>query len=102
MEIRKAEDRDLFNKVLDKVGAKYAKSFMAKTFEQGLTEVKTLDFPVILRPNFTLGGGGGGVCKPVSPKVSHPDNFFLMRIFGEKDAQENFRTFPPKKNVGKN
>lgn len=60
--IRKAEDRDLFNKVLEKVGAKYAKSFMAKTFEQGLKDLKSLEFPVILRPNFTLGGGGGGVC----------------------------------------
>lgn len=60
--ILKAEDRDLFNKVLDQVGASYAKSFMAKTFEQGLEDVKTLNFPVILRPNFTLGGGGGGVC----------------------------------------
>lgn len=60
--INKAEDRDLFNKVLDKVGASYAKSFMVKTFEQGLKEIKTLEFPVILRPNFTLGGGGGGVC----------------------------------------
>ena len=60
--INKAEDRDLFNKVLDKVGASYAKSFMAKSFEQALEGVKDLDFPVILRPNFTLGGGGGGVC----------------------------------------
>ncbi len=60
--INKAEDRELFNKVLDEVGASYAKSFMARTFEQGLEGVKDLEFPVILRPNFTLGGGGGGVC----------------------------------------
>ncbi len=60
--INKAEDRALFNKVLDEVGASYAKSFMAKTFEQGINDIKTLEFPVILRPNFTLGGGGGGVC----------------------------------------
>lgn len=60
--INKAEDRALFNDVLDEVGASYAKSFMAKTFEQGINDVKTLEFPVILRPNFTLGGGGGGVC----------------------------------------
>jgi len=60
--INKAEDRDLFNKVLDKVGASYAKSFMATSFEQAIEGVKDLELPVILRPNFTLGGGGGGVC----------------------------------------
>ncbi len=60
--INKAEDRELFNGVLDEVGASYAKSFMARTFEEGLKDIKNLEFPVILRPNFTLGGGGGGVC----------------------------------------
>ncbi len=60
--IKKAEDRQLFNEVLDRVGASYAKSFMASSFEQGLEDISNLEFPVILRPNFTLGGGGGGVC----------------------------------------
>ncbi len=60
--INKAENRELFNRILHEIGASYAKSFMVKTFEQGLKDIKNLEFPVILRPNFTLGGGGGGVC----------------------------------------
>ena len=59
--IRKAEDREQFCKVLDSVGAKYPKSQMVRTFEQGLVVAEKLGFPLILRPNFTLGGGGGGV-----------------------------------------
>ena len=59
--IRAAEDRELFRTILDKVGAKYPKSEMVRTFEQGMSVASALGFPLILRPNYTLGGGGGGI-----------------------------------------
>lgn len=59
--IRKAEDRELFNQVLEKVGARRAQSVLVHTFEQGMKEIENFEFPIILRPNYTLGGGGGGV-----------------------------------------
>ena len=59
--IRAAEDREKFRAILDKVGAKYPKSEMVRNFEQGLKAADKLGFPIILRPNYTLGGGGGGV-----------------------------------------
>lgn len=59
--IRRAEDREEFRQVLDKVGAKYSRNFLVKEFEKGLEVCQHVDFPLILRPNFTLGGGGGGV-----------------------------------------
>lgn len=59
--IRAAEDREKFRDILDEVGAKYPKSEMVRTFEQGLKVADQLGFPLILRPNYTLGGGGGGV-----------------------------------------
>ncbi|MCB0393394.1 MAG: carbamoyl-phosphate synthase large subunit [Bdellovibrionales bacterium] len=59
--ILKAEDRDLFKKVLEKVGAKACKSVLVRNFEEAIREVEKLNFPIILRPNFTLGGSGGGV-----------------------------------------
>ncbi|MCX7977618.1 MAG: carbamoyl-phosphate synthase large subunit [Bdellovibrionaceae bacterium] len=59
--IRAAEDREVFRGILDKVGAKYPKSVMVRTFEQGLSVAEELGYPLILRPNYTLGGGGGGV-----------------------------------------
>lgn len=63
--IRAAEDREEFNKILEKVGAQKAKSILVKTFEQGMKDIENFDFPVILRPNYTLGGGGGGVAYSV-------------------------------------
>ncbi len=59
--IRAAEDREEFRDILDQIGAKYPKSTMVRTFEQGLSASDDLGFPLILRPNYTLGGGGGGI-----------------------------------------
>lgn len=59
--IRNAEDREKFRSLLDQVGASYPKSQMVRTFEEGMRVAEDLGFPLILRPNYTLGGGGGGV-----------------------------------------
>ncbi len=59
--IKAAEDREIFRSILDKVGAKYPKSHLVRTFEQGLMVAEELGYPLILRPNYTLGGGGGGI-----------------------------------------
>lgn len=59
--IRAAEDREVFRSILDKVGAKYPKSFLVRTYEYGLEVAGELGYPLILRPNYTLGGGGGGI-----------------------------------------
>lgn len=59
--IRKAEDRELFKKLLLDIGAKPARSKLVRTFEDGIAFAEEMDFPLILRPNYTLGGSGGGV-----------------------------------------
>ena len=59
--IKAAEDRETFRALLDSIGAKYPQSEMVRTFEQGLEVAEKIGFPIILRPNYTLGGGGGGV-----------------------------------------
>ena len=59
--IESVEDRGQFVGLLSKVGAKYAPNSLIRTFKQGLKEVEKIGFPVILRPNYTLGGSGGGV-----------------------------------------
>jgi carbamoyl-phosphate synthase large subunit len=59
--IRAAEDREKFCRILDRVGARYPKSKMIRKFEEGLGLVEELGLPLVLRPNYTLGGGGGGI-----------------------------------------
>lgn len=59
--IRAAEDREIFRSILEKVGAKFPKSFLIRSIDHGMEVAQDLGFPIILRPNFTLGGGGGGI-----------------------------------------
>ena len=59
--IRRAENREEFRNLLDRIKAGYPKSVLVKSFREGLEVSKQIPFPLILRPNYTLGGSGGGV-----------------------------------------
>lgn len=59
--IKKAEDRELFKKSMEKIGLKVPESAFVKTVEDGLKFAERIGFPLILRPSFTLGGTGGAV-----------------------------------------
>lgn len=59
--IRAAEDREKFCRILDSVGAKYPRSRLVRTFDEAMSLADEFGLPLVLRPNFTLGGGGGGI-----------------------------------------
>src|SRR6202167_246458 len=58
--IKKAEDRLLFKKTMLDVGLKVPKSGYAKSLAEGEEISRSLGFPIIIRPSFTLGGIGSG------------------------------------------
>ncbi len=51
-----AEDRELFSKLLDKIGLKQAPSAIARTDEEAIAAANRIGYPVMLRPSFVLGG----------------------------------------------
>ncbi len=59
--IKKAEDRELFKKAMEEIGEKVAKSTVAESLDEAMAFVEETDFPIIIRPAFTLGGTGGGI-----------------------------------------
>lgn len=60
--IRKAEDRDLFKQTMQKIGLDLPMSGSAHSLEEAWEVQKQIgEFPVIIRPGFTLGGTGGGI-----------------------------------------
>ena len=59
--IDKAEDRDLFDKAMKRIGLETPRSRIAHSFEEALEAQKELGFPTIIRPSFTMGGSGGGI-----------------------------------------
>eukprot|EP01022_Parablepharisma_sp_SALTPOND_P035590 TRINITY_DN9588_c1_g1_i1.p3 TRINITY_DN9588_c1_g1~~TRINITY_DN9588_c1_g1_i1.p3 ORF type:complete len:1098 (-),score=449.95 TRINITY_DN9588_c1_g1_i1:12062-15355(-) len=59
--IDKAEDRSKFKEAMTKIGLGSARSGVSHTMEESWAVQKTLGFPVIIRPSFTMGGTGGGI-----------------------------------------
>ncbi len=59
--IKKAENRELFKKAMQKIGLDLPKSGMAHSMEEALGVIDQIKLPVVIRPSFTLGGTGGGI-----------------------------------------
>ena len=59
--IDKAEDRDLFAEAMKKIGLRTPRASLAHDLDQALSILDEIGFPCVLRPNFTLGGSGGGI-----------------------------------------
>jgi carbamoyl-phosphate synthase large subunit len=61
--IKNAEDRDLFRNLMHEIGEPVPPSFITSDIKGALDFAKEIGYPVIVRPAFTLGGTGGGICK---------------------------------------
>ncbi|TWI55747.1 carbamoyl-phosphate synthase large subunit [Halalkalibacter nanhaiisediminis] len=59
--IKKAEDRDLFRTLMNELNQPVPESEIVHTFAEAEEFVKTIGYPVIIRPAYTLGGTGGGI-----------------------------------------
>ncbi len=59
--IDKAEDRELFAACMEKIGLKVPESGLAHNNEEAHILLERIGFPCVLRPNFTMGGSGGGI-----------------------------------------
>ncbi|MBP2623160.1 carbamoyl-phosphate synthase large subunit [Streptococcus oricebi] len=61
--IDQAEDRDLFKRLMESLDQPIPESEIVHTVEQALDFAAQIGYPLIVRPAFTLGGTGGGICE---------------------------------------
>jgi len=59
--IKVAEDRLLFKNAMREIGLDVPQSGLAHTIAEAVDLARTLGFPLVIRPSFTLGGVGGGI-----------------------------------------
>jgi carbamoyl-phosphate synthase large subunit len=59
--IRKAEDRLLFRRAMEKIRLEVPESGYASNLEEAVDIAERLQFPLVVRPSFTLGGTGGNI-----------------------------------------
>lgn len=61
--IDQAEDRDLFKKLMEELNQPIPESEIVTTVEEAVAFANKIGYPIIVRPAFTLGGTGGGMCE---------------------------------------
>ena len=72
--IQKAEDRQLFKEVVERVGGESARSRICHSTADLLSAAEELGYPMVVRPSFTMGGLGSGMAY---------DEADLLRIGGD-------------------
>ncbi|WP_054958445.1 carbamoyl-phosphate synthase large subunit [Paenibacillus dakarensis] len=60
--IEKAEDRDLFRELMRELEQPVPESTIVTTLKEALDFADEIGYPLIVRPAYTLGGTGGGIC----------------------------------------
>ena len=63
--INRAEDRELFKELCEKIKEPIIRSVIATSIEEITAAADEIGYPVILRPAFTLGGTGGGFAENI-------------------------------------
>ena len=59
--IKRGENRELFRAIVEKIGGESARSIICHTMEESREAAKKLNYPVVVRPSFTMGGLGSGI-----------------------------------------
>jgi carbamoyl-phosphate synthase large subunit len=61
--IEQAEDRDLFRQLMNELDQPVPESEIIHSLQEAYKFVELVGYPVIVRPAYTLGGTGGGICE---------------------------------------
>ena len=59
--IERGENREIFRTIVEKIGGESAKSIICHTMEEVISGAAILNYPVVVRPSFTMGGLGSGI-----------------------------------------
>ena len=60
--IEAAEDRELFQQLINELGLRQPPSGIARNMDEARTEVERIGFPALVRPSFVLGGRAMEIC----------------------------------------
>mgnify|MGYP001174100196 FL=1 len=61
--IEKGEDREKFRELMKKIGEPVPESRIVHRVDEAVQFAEEIGYPLIVRPAYTLGGTGGGICR---------------------------------------
>ncbi|HJJ55020.1 MAG TPA: carbamoyl-phosphate synthase large subunit, partial [Methanocorpusculum sp.] len=76
--IERAEDRELFKEMCERIGEPVIPSEITYTVEEAKAAAQHIGYPVVLRPAFTLGGTGGGFAENETELTEIAQNGFAL------------------------
>ena len=91
--IEKAEDREKFKELCEKLGEPVLPSDIASSIEEGLVVVEKIGYPVVLRPAFTLGGTGGGFAENEEEFIPLLKNAISLSPVGQVLIEKSIKGF---------
>jgi carbamoyl-phosphate synthase large subunit len=71
-----AEDREKFDEITDKLGIKKPKGKAIWSTEAGIKEANIIEYPVLVRPSYVLGGQGMEICYDEKSLIKYLDASF--------------------------
>jgi carbamoyl-phosphate synthase large subunit len=87
--IRKAEERDLFRRSMERIGLDVPRSGLAHSHGEARAMVRDIGLPVIIRPSFTLGGTGASVAYNVNEFEEQAARGLAASMIGEILIEES-------------
>jgi pyruvate carboxylase len=84
--IKMAEDRQAFKDVMERIGEPCIASKVVTTVEDALSFAASIDYPVIVRPAYTLGGTGGGIAE--NEEILR--EIKMSKMIDSSDTEHNF------------
>ncbi|MFZ3062605.1 MAG: carbamoyl-phosphate synthase large subunit [Actinomycetota bacterium] len=87
--IKKAEDRNLFNKAMQRIGLDLPRGGFAYSLEEAFEIAKEIGLPLIIRPSFTLGGTGGGIAHNMAEFEQIVTGGLRLSMIGEVLIEES-------------
>ena len=64
--INRGENREIFKGIVESIGGESARSQICHTIEECIQAAVAFNYPVVVRPSFTMGGLGSGIAKDES------------------------------------
>ncbi len=64
--INRGENREIFKGIVESIGGESARSQICHTIEECIAAAHEFNYPVVVRPSFTMGGLGSGIAKDES------------------------------------
>ena len=61
--INRGENREIFKGIVESIGGESARSHICHTIEECIKAAQEFNYPVVVRPSFTMGGLGSGIAK---------------------------------------